>query len=212
MGSSDFLVNIPQCTGKEVFGSAKRHLYVEPGADDDSHRFDKINFSHPKALAKALKTKLYDFPLAFAEHDLEVDVFPLYVGNQTSNVVEPIRHVTVVHESDCDVQQWHIRRLPFVGRRLALQCRLGLGKKCTQKIFLSILAPTYFGIFHVRSKNQDFEQFFYFCPNDIARCVKGTRRKWVKSCPDVPHVWPVQRGTNLTAREIMTLEEVGFQF
>lgn len=62
------------------------------------------------------------------------------------------------------------------------------------------------------SKNKGFEQFFYFCPDDIAKCVKGTRRKWVKSRPGVPNVWPAQRGTNLTAHEIMILEEFGFQF
>ena len=63
--------------------------------------------------------------------------------------------------------------------------------KYTQKLTLSILAPTYFGVFHMRNKNKDFEQFFYFCPDDIARCIKGTRRKWVKSCPDVHDIWLV---------------------
>jgi hypothetical protein len=64
----------------------------------------------------------------------------------------------------------------------------------------------------LRSKNKDFEQFFYFYRNDIARCIKDTQRKWVKSCFDVPNVWLVQRGTNLIAHEIMMLEEVGLRF
>jgi hypothetical protein len=59
---------------KKYFGSAKRQLHLELGANDDSHHFDKINFLHPKALIKAFKTILYDSPLASAERNLEVDV------------------------------------------------------------------------------------------------------------------------------------------
>lgn len=76
-GSSDFLVNIPQYVGEEVFGLAKRRLYVEPRADDDSHHIDKIKFSHPKTPAKTLRTRLHDSPLAYVEHDLEVDFLAL---------------------------------------------------------------------------------------------------------------------------------------
>jgi hypothetical protein len=189
----------------------KRQLHVEPDADDDSHRFDKINFSHPKTSTKALRTILHDSPSASAKHDLEADVPTIFVETQTSNVTKSVHHVTGVQESDCDVHQWHIRRVPSVEKNVCFAMQTRTGRICIQNLPLSIPAPAYFGVLYVRSKNKDFEHLFYFCPDDIARCVKGIRRKWIKSRPDVHDVWPIQRGTNLNAREIMTLEQAGFQ-
>jgi hypothetical protein len=60
-------------------------------------------------------------------------------------------------------------------------------------------------------KNTDEVMQFFFYINDIERCVKGTKRRWVKSKPDVPNVWPVKIGTNLSRKEILDLEHVGFQ-
>jgi hypothetical protein len=40
--------------------------------------------------------------------------------------------------------------------------------------------------------------------------VKGSKRRWVKSKPDVPYIWLVKFGTNLTKKEILTLENAGF--
>ena len=117
LGSSDFLVNAPQYDGEEVFGSAKRRPHVELGTDDDSHRFHNINFYHPQTHAKPLRINLHDSPSASVEHDLEVDVFALHVGNKTSSVAEPVHHVTVVQKNDCDAQQWHIHHMLFVGKK-----------------------------------------------------------------------------------------------
>ena len=58
---------------------------------------------------------------------------------------------------------------------------------------------------------------FYFCNDDIDRCVKGTRQLWVVQSkkgvdkPPIPDVWPVIVGTNLTRGEIEDLEAAGFQ-
>ena len=44
---------------------------------------------------------------------------------------------------------------------------------------------------------------FFFCADDIERCVKGSRRKWVtrfsdvEGQPPIPAIWPVKIGTNL---------------
>ena len=57
----------------------------------------------------------------------------------------------------------------------------------------------------------------FFSPNDIERCVKGSRRKWVDKIstdqeqPPIPLVWPVKIGTNLTRPEIPKFDNVGFQ-
>jgi hypothetical protein len=72
--------------------------------------------------------------------------------------------------------------------------------------------PTYTRIMVYYQKNTDEVMQFFFYINDIERCVKGTKRRWVKSKPDVPNVWPVKIGTNLSRKEIRELEHGGFQF
>jgi hypothetical protein len=58
---------------------------------------------------------------------------------------------------------------------------------------------------------------FVFCQDDIERCVKGLRRKWVMPFstndqkPPIPPIWPVKIGTNLTRSEIFALENACFQ-
>jgi hypothetical protein len=39
---------IPHLEGEEIFGSTKRKLDLPLGDDGDSHRPDKVNFSHPR--------------------------------------------------------------------------------------------------------------------------------------------------------------------
>jgi len=51
-----------------------------------------------------------------------------------------------------------------------------------------------------------------FCPNDLNHYVDGTSRKFAVARLVVPIVWPIQKGTNLTQNELITLEEVGFSF
>ena len=56
----------------------------------------------------------------------------------------------------------------------------------------------------------DVMQFFFY-NDDIECCVKGTKRKWVISMPEIPTIWLVKRGTNLSKQEILALEAAGFQ-
>jgi hypothetical protein len=65
-------------------------------------------------------------------------------------------------------------------------------------------------MFHAHKKKPEVMEFF-FCNDDIEHCIKGTRRKWVQSRPDIPSIWPVKIGTNLSTKEILDLESVGFQ-
>ena len=57
---------------------------------------------------------------------------------------------------------------------------------------------------------------FFFCSDDIERCVKSSRRKWVipysdtLKKPPIPIIWLVKIGTNLTHSEIVALENTGF--
>ena len=58
---------------------------------------------------------------------------------------------------------------------------------------------------------------FFFCPDDIERCVKGLRCKWIipysdtLERPPIPTIWFVKIGTNLTRREIEAVENADFQ-
>ena len=60
-------------------------------------------------------------------------------------------------------------------------------------------------------KNRHDVMQFFFCNDDIKRYVKGTKRKWVISVPEIPATWPVKRGTNLSKQEILALEAARFQ-
>jgi hypothetical protein len=63
---------------------------------------------------------------------------------------------------------------------------------------------------HIHKKKLEVMEFF-FCNDGIEPCFKGTRRKWVQSRPDIPSIWPVKIGTNLSTKEIFDLESAGFQ-
>ena len=58
---------------------------------------------------------------------------------------------------------------------------------------------------------------FFFCSDDIERCIKGSRRKWVipysdtHERPPIPTIWLVKIGTNLICSEIVALENTRFQ-
>jgi hypothetical protein len=45
--AEDVCTRIPHLEGEEVFGSSKRKLDVPIGSEGDSHRPDKVNYSHP---------------------------------------------------------------------------------------------------------------------------------------------------------------------
>jgi hypothetical protein len=52
---------------------------------------------------------------------------------------------------------------------------------------------------------------FWLCPDDIERCVKGSKRSWILDWPQVPDVWPILSSTNLTREEILLLQDAGFK-
>jgi hypothetical protein len=76
---------------------------------------------------------------------------------------------------------------------------------------MATTAPTYTGVMvHYQKKTDKVIQFF-FCNNDTERCVKSTKRRWLKSRLDVPNIWLVKIGTNFSKKEILDLEHIGFQ-
>jgi hypothetical protein len=122
--------------------------------------------------------------------------------------------VTTALESNCDISQWHIAR---ISHRSSCKChaqqaatkvkciaRIAKGSKCTP-------APTYRGRKTQYGGTNEIVMDFWFCPDDIERCVKGTKCSWILDWPQVPHVWPVLSGTNLTRQETLLLQDVGFK-
>jgi hypothetical protein len=51
---------------------------------------------------------------------------------------------------------------------------------------------------------------FWFCHDDLMRCVGGTSRKYALNRPALLSLCLVQEGTDLTQIEMVALEEVGF--
>ncbi len=89
--------------------------------------------------------------------------------------------------------------------------------KCKAKINLyksisEIPTPCYSGFWVQYHSGSLKHHKHWFCPNDFNYCISGIEWKFVVVRLIVIIVWPIQEGTNLTQKEIMTLEEVGFSF
>jgi hypothetical protein len=122
--------------------------------------------------------------------------------------------VTAIHEIACKETEWHIARLPKTSAKACFAQQAITKKKCEAKIVQgnkSTAAPTYTGVMQNAHKKRPEVKEFFFCNDDIELCIKGTKRKWVQLRPDIPSIWPVKIGTNLSKKEILDLESVGFQ-
>ena len=215
-GAKEFCSRETHFEGEEVFGSMKRRLDLPPGSEYDSHRPDKVNFSRPRVELRSSKT--YSSAQACKDDPLEpsdADIQLLRTEKEvTPRVVPKVTHVTAVQETACDETQWHIARLPKTLAKACFAQQAITKKKCIAKIVQdgkSTPAPTYTGMMDSYKKNKLERMQFFFCNDDIDRCVNGTKRKWVKSRPEVPEVWLVKMGTNLNQKEILALEKAGFQ-
>ena len=215
-GAEEFCSREPYLEGEEVFGSMKRKLDLPPGSEHDSHRPDKVNFSRPRVELRSSKTcsnaQAYkDDPPEPSDADIQL---PRTEKEVTPRVGPKVTYVTTVQETACDETQWHIARLPKTSAKACFAQQAITKKKCIAKIVQdgkSTAAPTYTGMMDSYKKNKLERMQFFFCNDDIDRCVKGTKRKWVKSRLEVPEVWPMKMGTNLNQKEILALEKACFQ-
>ena len=102
---------------------------------------------------------------------------------------------------------------PRPQQRLASPQQAITKKKCEVKIVQgnkSTAAPTYTGVMQNAHEKRPETMEFFFCNDDIERCVKGMKQKWIQSRPDIPSIWPLKIGTNLFKKEILHFESVGF--
>ena len=169
LGAED--LNIRDCAleGFELFGSTKRKLDLPPpGSEYDSHRPDKVNYSIPHPNKRPTKARI---DTSF-EHD--------------ENVVS---YTTNVLGTDCPKSKWYISRLLYPSKQecQALQeiidhsCRVKVGKSTH-----GTPAPTDTSVKKEFLSNNHVPSNFMFFADDINRCVKGSKRKWVFDWPNLP--------------------------
>jgi hypothetical protein len=175
--------------GKEIFGSTKQKLDLPLGDDGNSHRPDKVNFSQPRVQTRSR--------IAHIE----------FAGASVAGVdKDELPHVTTALESNCDMSQSHIAR---ISHRSCCKCHAqqrATDVKCTTRIAKGSKGtptPTYQGRKTQYGGSKVIVTDFWFCSDDIERCVKGTKHSWVLDWPQVPDVWPVLSGTNLTCEETL---------
>ena len=156
----------------------------------------------------------YSLPDVVEELSLELQEDQAPNNQGTTSNAGRAGHVSVVHENACKKTKWHIARLSKTLAKACFAQQAITKKKCEVKIVQgnkSIAAPTYTGVMQNAHKKRPATMEFFFYNDNIERCVKGTKRKWVQSRPDIPSIWPVKIGTNLSKKEILHLESVGFQ-
>jgi len=192
-GAEDFCNREPHLEGEEVFGSTKRKLDMPIGSEGDSHRPDKVNFSHPRVQTRSAAAR------QTAQETLDSEALVPF----TSHVLE----------TDCDVTKWHIARITQKSKKRCHAVQANNNSKCQMLIVRggkATAAPTYRGLKQkFRAEGSDTEDF-WFCPDQIARCVMGPKRGFVITRPEIPDVWPVLTGTDLSRHEILELQEAGF--
>ena len=214
-GANEWCTRTPHFEGEEVFVSLKRKANTAFGDERESHKPDKINISRPRIPTRSSH-------LESARPATMVVVESPTTSEQEEHLLPPHQspqqddryHVTVVEETACNPSEWHIARLPKTSAKACFAQQAITKKKCIALIVQdgkSTAAPTYTGLMDNYRKNKKESMQFSFCNDDIERCVKGTKRKWVVSRPEVPKVWPVKLGTNLSTKEILSLENAGFR-
>ena len=190
-GAEDVCTRVPHLEGEEVFGSTKRKLDIPIGSEGDSHRPDKVNFSHPRVQLRSIEVP---------------QAIPIHAS-------PPKRHVKHVLETDCNLSDWHIARISVKSKRKCHAIQSETEDKCKMIIVRgskATAAPMYVGQKREFKGTRVETDEFWFCPDDIKRCVMGPRRSHVLSRPQIPEIWPVMIGTNLTTDEIILFEDAGF--
>ena len=214
-GADDFCTRDPHHEEAEVFGSQKRNPDTPIGADDETYRPDTISFSRPHPLKRVTRARAATLPT------IPEEVEPCMERIQPLPPVgTDIRRITPVMEFIVNEKTWHIARTPKTSAKACWAQMAVTKKKCTPSIVLhgkSTPAPTYSKAWRNVRLNREEQMQFFFCSDDIERCVKDSRRKWIipysdtQERPPVPTIWPVKIGTNLTRSEIVALENAGFQ-
>ena len=191
------------------------------GCKHDSHRPDKVNFSRPRVRTRSAVASTNTPAAAAIQEGIpfppgldDMETMPSEKHDEHPWNNHPM-HVTGIQETDCNKREWHMSRLPKSSAKACFAQQAVTKKKCTARIVrnnVPTVAPIYIGLMVNYKKNRNDVMQFFFYNDDIERCVKGTKRKWVLSLLEILAIWPVKRGTNLSKHKILELEAAGFQF
>ena len=129
-------------------------------------------------------------------------------------------HTTFVLETECLVSNWHVVRLPPNSAKRCWALQAITMTMCNAKVGSNkhgTLAPTYKGLKKEFHSTNNVEYEFWFCHDDIKRCVSGTKKKYVLDWPTVPNTWggkdgyqSIKRGgVGTGGRQISTTTEGG---
>jgi hypothetical protein len=151
-GVEEFFSREPHFEEQEVFGSQKRKVDMPLGCEYDSHRPDKVNFSHFRietrswratTSAQNLNSILEDVPVS---EDVDVPNAMSDEGIVGQTSTHSSTHVSAIQETMCDEMQWHIARLPKTSGKACFALQAITKKKCTAHIVqnnIATAAPTY---------------------------------------------------------------------
>ena len=123
-------------------------------------------------------------------------------------VEHDVVHITFVLETECFVSNWYIARLPPNSAKRCWALQAITKTMCNSKVGSSkhgTPTPIYKGLKKKFRSTNNVEYEFWFCPNDIKRCVSGIKKKYVLGWPTVPNTLLVKMGTNLS-RELQQKE------
>ena len=159
---------------------------------------DTVNFSRPRVGRRVTRARAQNLSTIHEEVQVEVErpaQPPVSTGID-------IGRVTAVEETRVNEKLWHIAQLNKVFAKACWAQMVVTRKKCISCIVQngkSTPAPTYIGLWtHPQKDNQKVVEQFFFCVDDIERCVKGYRRRWIEPFsdyeerPPIPSVWPVK--------------------
>jgi hypothetical protein len=92
-GAEDFCTRVPHMAREEVFGSTKRKSDLPLGAEEKSHRPDKVNFSHPRGSGRAVRARLVQLPIILedTEDDTDVQEINLLAPEPESILASPLK-------------------------------------------------------------------------------------------------------------------------
>jgi hypothetical protein len=142
-----FCTREPHLVSEEVFGSQKRKADIPIGFEGESHRPNKVNFSHLWISTKSAKANHAKYNLANVVEELSPNLQENQALNNLGTTADIGRppHVIAIEETTCMKMEWHIARLPKTSSNCFAQQAV-TKKKCTSKIVQdnrSTAAPTY---------------------------------------------------------------------
>jgi hypothetical protein len=189
-GGEDWCTKTPHLEREEVFVSLKRKPDTAFGDEHESHRRDKISVSRPRVQTRS--ARLNDSPtlvtISYSPTILDSPTTPH--SPTTADEEQPQlpthdapqqvdqHHVTAIEETLCNPAHWHIARLPKTSAKACFALQAITKKKCVARIVQdgkNTAAPTYSGLMDNFRKKRLDPQDFFFCNDDIERCVKGTK-------------------------------------